>query len=381
MKKALSIILSIIILICSASGVINAYAYKKSEAPEVSQGVSFSVDQVGISAFKLLSIDINDMSNSDFYCAKFIPEKTAFYEYTFDTDYTGGGSSAMLMAFISDENDLYRNYSVCGEFSAEQKARLEEQGFEVSKNPTMSAELEKGKAYYLVLFNVGSKAYKSNVIIKEHTHSEYSGKEKSYVDSESLTNCVDGAYYTACNSNNCNYVNITKTIFAVKSISLSKNSYVYNGKDKKPIVTVKDTKGKKISSKNYSLKYSSNKKVGTAKVKITFKNDYTGYFIKTFKINPKGTSLTSVSKKKKSFTAKWKKQKTQTSGYQLQYATDSGFTKNKKTLTIKGVDKSSKTVSSLKSKKKYYVRIRTYKTVNNKKYYSAWSAYKAVTTK
>ncbi|MBQ9532277.1 MAG: hypothetical protein IJR70_09430 [Eubacterium sp.] len=381
MKKTISVILSIIMLVCSLSAAVNAYAYKKSEAPEVSQGVSFSVDQVGISAFKLLSIDINDMSNSDFYCAKFIPEKTAFYEFIFDTDYSGSGSVSMLMAFISDENDKYKNYSVCGEFTDEQKAALEEQGFETSKNPTMSAELEAGKPYYLVMVNVGGKSYKSNVIINEHSHHKYSDKEKSYVDSETLENSMDGAYYNACDSNGCNYIDVTKTIYAVKSISLSKTSYVYNGKEKKPTVTVKDTKGNKISTKNYTVKYSKNVNVGTASVRITFKNDYKGYFVKNFKINPKGTSLKSVTAAKKGFTAKWKKQGKKTSGYQLQYATNSKFTNNKKLVTIKGTGSTSKKVSSLKSKKKYYVRVRTYKTVNNKKYYSAWSAAKTVKTK
>lgn len=43
--------------------------------------------------------------------------------------------------------------------------------------------------------------------------------------------------------------------------------------------------------------------------------------------------------------------------------------------------KTSKTISKLKAKKKYYVRIRTYKTVNGKKYCSVWSAKKSIKTK
>ena len=38
-------------------------------------------------------------------------------------------------------------------------------------------------------------------------------------------------------------------------------------------------------------------------------------------------------------------------------------------------------VKKLKAKKKYYVRIRTYKTVNGKKVYSSWSKVKSVKTK
>ena len=106
-----------------------------------------------------------------------------------------------------------------------------------------------------------------------------------------------------------------------------------------------------------------------------------GSFVKTFKINPKGTSMKSVSAQKKGFKVKYKKQATQTSGYQIQYATDKKFTKNKKTITLKGNKNTTKTISKLKAKKKYYVRVRTYKTVSKKNYYSDWSKSKTVTTK
>ena len=80
-------------------------------------------------------------------------------------------------------------------------------------------------------------------------------------------------------------------------------------------------------------------------------------------------------------TVKWKKQATQTTGYQIQYATDSKFTKNKKTVTVKGASATSKTITGLTGGKKYYVRIRTYKTVGKNKFYSSWSAAKATTVK
>ena len=102
---------------------------------------------------------------------------------------------------------------------------------------------------------------------------------------------------------------------------------------------------------------------------------------KTFKINPKGTSLKKVTKGKKQFKAIWKAQKTQTTGYQIQYATNSKFTSGKKTVNIKKNKTTSSTVKKLKSKKKYYVRIRTYKTVKGKKYCSGWSKVLNIKTK
>lgn len=177
----------------------------------------------------------------------------------------------------------------------------------------------------------------------------------------------------------CGYVKDT-TILKASSISLSTSSYTYDGKAKKPSVTVKDSKGNKISSSNYTVSYSNNTKIGTATVKVTFKNDRTGTLTKTYKINPKGTSLTSVSAGSKSFTAKWKKQATQTTGYQIRYSTKSDMS-SAKTVTISKNTTLSKKVSSLSKKKKYYVQVRTYKTVSGTKYYSGWSSKKSVTTK
>ena len=72
---------------------------------------------------------------------------------------------------------------------------------------------------------------------------------------------------------------------------------------------------------------------------------------------------------------------TQTKGYQIQYSTDSKFKSGNKTVTVNKNSTTKKTISKLKAKKKYYVRIRTYKTVGKQKYYSDWSKSVKVTTK
>ena len=72
---------------------------------------------------------------------------------------------------------------------------------------------------------------------------------------------------------------------------------------------------------------------------------------------------------------------TQITGYQLQYATNSKFTSGRKNIKITSYKTVSKKVTKLKAKKKYYVRIRTYRTVSGKTYYSTWSKAKYVTTK
>ena len=93
------------------------------------------------------------------------------------------------------------------------------------------------------------------------------------------------------------------------------------------------------------------------------------------------TTITSVKAQSKAFTVKWKK-KSGITGYQIQYSTNSKFSmKNTKIVKIKKAKTASKKITDLKSSKKYYVRIRTYKIVKKKKSYSSWSKKKNVTTK
>ncbi len=99
-----------------------------------------------------------------------------------------------------------------------------------------------------------------------------------------------------------------------------------------------------------------------------------------FATNIPSTTITSVKTKREAFTIKWKKKKN-IAGYQIQYSTNSKFKKGNKTIKIKKAKTVSKKITGLKPSKKYYVRIRTYKIVNKKTYYSSWSKKKNVTTK
>ena len=164
-------------------------------------------------------------------------------------------------------------------------------------------------------------------------------------------------------------------------IILDPASYEYNGKVRKPSVIVRD--GDTVLNKSdYSIAYARGRKnVGTYKVTVTMKGAYIGTAEKTFDINPKKPSFSGTTPGKKAFTVKWKKVRSVT-GYEVQYSTGKKFPK--KTSLIKNVKKSgasSARIKKLKARKKYYVRVRAYKTVNGKKYYSKWSKVKTVTTK
>lgn len=199
---------------------------------------------------------------------------------------------------------------------------------------------------------------------------------------QKATASKDGKITSTCTR--CGTTTKTVKIAKVSKIKLSKTKYTYNGKKQTPSVTVKDSKGKELKvNTDYKVKLPSGRKnVGTYEVKITFKGSkYSGSKTLSYTINPKSTKLSKVSAKKKGFEAKWKKQSTQTKGYQIQYSTDSKFKSGNKTVTVNKNSTTKKTISKLKAKKKYYVRIRTYKTVGKQKYYSDWSKSVKVTTK
>ena len=95
---------------------------------------------------------------------------------------------------------------------------------------------------------------------------------------------------------------------------------------------------------------------------------------------PATTKVKKVKATKKSLTIKWSKVKG-ASGYEIQVATDKKFKKNKKSILVKKQKTTSAKIKKLKSKKKYYVRVRTYKVVGRKKVYSSWINGKAIKTK
>lgn len=105
-----------------------------------------------------------------------------------------------------------------------------------------------------------------------------------------------------------------------------------------------------------------------------YKISYTPYF--------SNTSISRIFAKSKSIKVNWSKC-SNVSGYQLQYSTNKNM-KSAKTINLSS-SSSSKTIKNLKSKKNYYVRIRTYKTINingsNKTYYGKWSPKKSVKIK
>ena len=174
-----------------------------------------------------------------------------------------------------------------------------------------------------------------------------------------------------------NVVTASKNMSSVSISNISTKSFT--GKAITQSAKLKYNGSTLKNGRDYTVSYSSNKKVGTATIKFTGKGSYGGVVTKTFKINPAKQNIQKLKSKSRSFFIDWA-QKGSATGYEIQYATNSKFSGAKKvTVTNNKTDK--KTISKLSGKKKYYVRVRSYTTVKGKKYYGAWSSTKSVTTK
>ena len=156
----------------------------------------------------------------------------------------------------------------------------------------------------------GSHCSVCNTIIKVQTVINATGhKSSAWITDKAASIGVKGSKHKECTV--CKKVLETAEIPALSRISISKASvtlststYAYDGKAKKPSVTVK-LNGKTLKNgTDYTVSYSNNTKVGTATVKITGKGNYTGSVSKTFKIknNFKKATVSGISNK--SYTGK-----------------------------------------------------------------------------
>ena len=166
---------------------------------------------------------------------------------------------------------------------------------------------------------------------------------------------------------------------SIAECEITVRNRTYTGKPvKKPAVTVMYGEEQLKEGTDYTLAYDTKaKEIGAYRLKVRGMGQYTGTKSVTFKIIPKGTAFTEVTGGNHQITLKWKKQKNIT-GYQLQYGREKDFSDGRKITAGKG--DTSATIKKLEAGKTYYVRIRTYATVEDMKFYSEWSEPEAVKT-
>lgn len=208
-----------------------------------------------------------------------------------------------------------------------------------------------------------------------HTYGKQMVLEKASVKS-------DGKKIRACSK--CGQIEET-TIYKASKVSLSKASVTYTGKVQKPVLVVKNSKGKVIASENYKVTVTGTpKKGGIYPVTVAFQGEYTGTKKLLYTINPKSVAIKAIKPSKQSLWITTQKG-VDITGYEICYSTSKDFGKlDTKTVTVPNRNKTRTKLSELSRNQTYFVRVRTYKTVsfNGKKQtiYSQWSKTKAVKT-
>jgi len=154
--------------------------------------------------------------------------------------------------------------------------------------------------------------------------------------------------------------------------------YIYQA----PFVTYN---GKRLTRNvDYKVYHSKHLNVGIATVTIKFMGDYEGTVKKTFTIRPKGTYIRSLARRTRGLTARWavvsKPYRTSISGYQVRYSRSPGFKTYNTYRTTRKTGSYAK-ISRLRKNTRYYVKVRTFRKVRGKYYYSTWSKIKSVRTR
>ena len=234
----------------------------------------------------------------------------------------------------------------------------------------------------------GSVKKRQNIIINDYNellnnavwyYKECENHTKSWTVVKKATLTKNGYKYQYCNecATNINEINFTK----VNNISLAYTSCSYNKAKRSPKVYVKDSLGKSVPSKYYKITYYGGRKyVGKYNVTVQLSGQYSGTKTLYFTITPPKTTINKLTAIKKGLKVYINKKTSQLSGYQIKWSAYKSFSKYKYK-TLSGTSNTYYKISGLSANKVYYVKVRTYKTVNGKRVYSGWSSYKYKRTK
>ena len=207
-----------------------------------------------------------------------------------------------------------------------------------------------------------------------------------WVIDRDATTTKTGQKHQECTTCGYKTAPVTIPVKSAPTVTVKDSTVTVSNKNQTTKLDVKADEDAKLTYKsdNKSVKVDKNGKVtisknfvGKATVTVTATVNGTKTTKKvTITVNPKGTTFRAVyngaGKKLKAY---WKRN-SQVSGYQLQYGTNKNFT-GCKTVTLKSNQYTGSVRAGLKKNATYYVRIRTYKRVSGKTYYSDWSKVKS----
>ncbi len=166
------------------------------------------------------------------------------------------------------------------------------------------------------------------------------------------------------------YPIVARTSLSNITFSQDYTSVAYSGKEKKPSVTVKYNGKTLTKNTDYTVSYSSNTNVGTAKINIKGKGNFAFSKTLTFKIVPSSVSGLSFSPETNSITLKWNKMSNVT-GYQIMVY---DYSKNAyKTVKFVSAGTTSYTIKGLSPSTLYKYNIRAYKEIGSTTYYGVYT--------
>ena len=161
------------------------------------------------------------------------------------------------------------------------------------------------------------------------------------------------------------------------SVVIKKDTLVYKGKALKPAVKVYCGGNKPLKQKKeYTLSFENNDQIGTARAVATGAGKYSGQAVGEFTINPGPVKIKKLKSIESGFEASWKPS-SGVDGYELLYTAPDESQSG--SLLVAGEQYSSVQVTRLVPNTTYQVCLRSYKKVDGKNYYSAWSKAKKFT--
>ena len=159
-------------------------------------------------------------------------------------------------------------------------------------------------------------------------------------------------------------------------LQLDNNNFTYTGTSIKPNIILKNGNNFLTQNKDYTISFSNNVNIGVATVTVNGIGIYSGKIARNYIIIPtKVSGLESSKQDSYSVTLKWNEMNGVT-GYEI-YQYDK--TKDKYVF-IKTVNENSKKIRELSPKKSYKFKVRAFVTIDNKKYYGAFSDKKKFAT-
>lgn len=296
-------------------------------------GIILSADSVGFNAAEQNAlgkqyVTINWHYNSELYCV-IRPDFTSNQDPRGDLDFAYGGDGTVTVsgwAFDPDISSQSINVHIyvggwAGQSGAESFSILANQAspdvnkaYGITGNHRFSATLKTSKVGTTKIYAYGiNNVYGSNNPElwdsgRTVTISSKPSCAHAYVCSvtKKATFTQDGLMTYKCSK--CGYVRETKPIAKVSNVYLNQTSGVYSGNAKYPSICVADSNHKALPCECYSATITNNVKIGTARVTVTLKGNYSGTTYLDYNIVPdKPANLKATAKTTSSLTLSWNK--------------------------------------------------------------------------